>query len=155
MAMEACHSAAPGDGRDAVARRGRKKPKTHLNAAGAVGPEPFQRAGAAGSWLLARAAFVLVCVQQLVLGVEGDWTTVYHDTFTAEEIAVPRGAIVRTATPTRIHPCGSACVQDRITVSADGGRAVVACAGCSPGGPGVRRGRSSRRSVPGGISVSP
>eukprot|EP01044_Picomonas_judraskeda_P000095 COSAG03_NODE_4_length_27239_cov_28.640862_12_plen_109_part_00 len=101
MAMEACHSAAPEDGRDAVARRGRKKPKTHPNAAGAVGLEPFQRAGAASSWLLARATFVLVCVQQLVLGVEGDWTTVYHDTFTAEEVAVPRGAIVRTATPTR------------------------------------------------------
>ena len=61
--------------------------------------EAFQRAGAADAWLLARAAFVLI-VQQLVLGVEGDWTTVYHDTFTIEEIAAPRGAIVRTATPT-------------------------------------------------------
>ena len=42
-----------------------------------------------------RIATLLNVVQQLIVGAEGDWMTVYHDQFTEAERTAPTGAIVR------------------------------------------------------------
>lgn len=66
-------------------------------------------------WVLSRAT-VLVLVQQLTVTAEEHWTTVYHDTFTSEEMVAPAGAIVRPlncGVPTT-QICSSSCYTEKM-----------------------------------------
>ena len=69
-------------------------------------------------WALSRAT-LLCLVQQLTVAADEDWTTVYHDTFTSEEIVAPAGAIVRASHCVKSPPRCVSIVADQRACSVD------------------------------------